>query len=154
MCRDIVKHKPCPGFVCLGLAQTWTTGNYQPKYSTHVAKAFVACTLSGYVCFVGDSLYCGASSDSVIQGACGVMNFLDRKGLCALADGGFYNGATTRAILPFSKSQIWPQFSRSRLSNREYMTEAHVKNKRKPLFFSRSYRTRIRACQCRSFSGV
>ena len=79
---------------------------YQPKYATHVVKALVACTMSGFVCFTSDTLYCGASSDAVIQDHSGVLSFLSKCNLRALADGGFYDSRTNRLILPHSKEPV------------------------------------------------
>ena len=67
---------------------------YQPKYATHVVKALVACTMSGHVCFTTDTLHCGASSDAVINNCSGILDFLGRNHLRALADGEF-NGSLT-----------------------------------------------------------
>ena len=80
---------------------------YQPKYATHVVKALVASTMSGYVCFTADTLYCGASSDAVIQDCSGILDFLAHNRVRALADGRFYDGLTDRLIVPHSKAKIW-----------------------------------------------
>ena len=79
---------------------------YQPKYATHVVKALVASTISGYVCFTADTLYCGASSDAVIQDCSGILDFLAHNRVRALADGGFYDGLTDRLIVPHSKDKF------------------------------------------------
>ena len=89
----------------------------------HVLKAMVGRTLTGYVCFFGDGLYCGASSDSVIQD-CGVLRFVSSRGIRALADGGFYE--CQRIITPHAKTHIWPSLQANKPIS-DYVREADVK---------------------------
>ena len=98
-------------------------GCYNPKYGDHVLKAMIGCTLTRCVCFFGDGLYCGASSDSFIQD-CDVLRFLSSRGIRALADGGFYE--CQRIIAPHDKTHIWPSLQANKPIS-DYVREADVK---------------------------
>ena len=84
----------------------------------------MACTLTGYVSFYGETLYGGASHDTVILDHSGLVNHLRTHGLRGLADGTF--SSCQELITPFEKREIWPS-KLSGQSDGSYETETHSK---------------------------
>ena len=70
-------------------------------------KAFVACTLSGFVCFVSSNLYTGATNDSVILEHSKFLPFLQQYRKRAFVDGGFKK--SDLLIIPHRATAIWPK---------------------------------------------